>query len=52
MEIQNISGPDAIPRGTVENRAVKTETEPVEKNRETREQPREESKGLNIDTLA
>ncbi|HOO71705.1 MAG TPA: hypothetical protein PK926_08075 [Spirochaetota bacterium] len=53
MEIQNISGPDAIPSGLTIERTAPTETENTERRVETRREPApEENKGGTIDTYA
>ena len=57
MEIQNISGADAVPSGfTVNSTTVPTETENTEQQaraeRETAPPPPEENRGRNIDTYA
>ena len=53
MEIQSISGTDAMPRGAAVESRPPTESENTERAIETRREPApEENKGANIDTYA
>ncbi len=53
MEIQSISGPDAVPRGPAVDSRPPTESENTERRVEARREPApEENKGANIDTYA